>query len=645
MFDFVRQHTKLIMGVLFLLIIPSFVLFGIEGYTRFNDGATQVATVNGTPITQTEWDNAHRLEIDRLRQGNPSLDLSLLDSPALKYATLERVVHDRVLAAAAAEEHLIATDARLAAELQRDPTIASLRRADGTLDMERYQQLLAAQGLTPAGFEANARFELSSRQVLGGVTDTGFSSAAQAQVTMGAFQERREARVQRFAPADFTDKVQPTDADLQAYYQANASRYQAPETASVEYVVLDLDTLKKSVNVSEQDLRTYYEQNAGSFGAPETRRASHILLSVSRDAPEAEREKAKAVATAVLAQLRQAPDTFAAVARKSSQDETSAASGGDLGSFERNKGMDPAIAQAAFGLAKVGDISDLVESDFGFHIVRLTEVKPAAVPPFEKMRAQLEDQLRTRQAQQQFGEMADEFRNLVYEQSDSLKPAADKLHLSIQTADKVSSAPAPGASGPLANPKFLGALFAADAIDKKRNTEAVDLGGNQIASGRVVSHTPAHARPFDEVKAEVRSAFLRERGAELARQEGQARQKAWTAQPASATSLPAPVVLSRDEPQGQPMTLVEAVLRADPAKLPTFVGVDLGVDGYAVARVDKVLPAQTPSAEQAAQSQARYGQLWGLAEARSYYELLKARYKAQILTPAPAAAAADKASR
>ena len=159
-------------------------------------------------------------------------------------------------------------------------------------------------------------------------------------------------------------------------------------------------------------------------------------------------------------------------------------------------------------------------------------------------------------------------------------------------------------------------------------------------------HTPAHARPFDEVKAEVRSAFLRERGAELARQEGQARQKAWTAQPASATSLPAPVVLSRDEPQGQPMTLVEAVLRADPAKLPTFVGVDLGVDGYAVARVDKVLPAQTPSAEQAAQSQARYGQLWGLAEARSYYELLKARYKAQILTPAPAAAAAaDKASR
>ena len=187
MFDFVRRHTKLIMGVLFLLIIPSFVLFGIEGYTRFNDGATKVATVNGQPVTQMEWDSAHRLEIDRLRQGNPNLDLSLLDSPALKYATLERLVHERVLAAAAADEHLIATDARLAAELQRDPTIASLRRADGTLDMERYQQLLAAQGLTPAGFEANARHELSSRQVLGGVSETGFSSAARPRSPWGRF--------------------------------------------------------------------------------------------------------------------------------------------------------------------------------------------------------------------------------------------------------------------------------------------------------------------------------------------------------------------------------------------------------------------------------------------------------------------------
>lgn len=640
MFDFVRQHTKLIMGVLFLLIIPSFVLFGLEGYTRFNENATKVATVDGKPITQMDWDNAHRMEVDRLRAANPSLDVGLLDSPALKYAALERLVQDRVLAAAAADGHLMVTDTRLAAELQRDPAIAALRRADGTLDMDRYRQLLAAQGLTPEGFENNVRRSLSSQQVLGSLADTGLASQAQAEVAMNAFLERREARVVRFAPTDFAAKISPADTDLQAYYQANLSRYQAPESASIEYILLDLDGVKKAVNVSEQDLRTYYEQNAATFGTPEERRASHILIVAPKDAPAAERDKAKAAATALLAQLRQTPGTFADVARKSSQDDASAPSGGDLGLFQRNKGIDPALAKAAFALSKKDEISDLVESDFGYHIVQLTDIKTASVPPFEKMRAQLEDQLRTQQAQARFSELAEEFRNGVYEQSDSLKAVADKLKLTIQHADKVTRVPAPGVTGPLANAKFLNALFSADAVDKKRNTEAIDLGGNQLASGRILSHSPAHARPFAEVQGEVRTAFVNQRAAELARQEGQARLKAWTEKPASATSLPAPLTLSRDETQGQPGTLIEAVLRADPAKLPAFVGVDLGADGYAVARVDKVLPRPEPTADVAKQNLTRYEQLWGVAEARSYYDLLKARYKVQILAPTPAAPAA-----
>ena len=640
MFEFIRRHNKLIMGVLFLLIVPSFVLFGVGDYTRFNEGASKVASVNGTAITQMEWDNAHRMETDRLRAANPSLDGSLLDSPALKYATLERLVRDRVMLAAANDEHLIATDARLAAELQQDPTISGLRRADGTLDMERYRQLLAQQGLTPEGFEANVRHDLSSRQVLGGVVESGFASQAQADVAMNAFLERREARVVRFTPAEFAAKVTPTDADLEAFYQANVARYQAPESVKIEYLVLDLEGVKKAVNVSEQDLRTYYEQNAASFGAPEERRASHILIVAPKDAPAAEREQAKAKAEQLLAQLRQAPDTFADVARQSSQDDASAPSGGDLGSFQRDKGIDPVISQTTYALAKQGDISDVVESDFGYHIVRLTGIKAAAVPPFETMRAQLEDQFRTQEAQKQFSEMAEEFRNGVYEQSDSLQPMADKLKLPIHTADNVTRTPAANATGVLANTRFLDALFSADSLDKKRNTEALDVGGNQLVSGRVVTHSAAHARPFAEVRDDVRSAFVNQRGAEQARNEGQARLKAWTEQPATATSLPAPVTLSRDEPQGQPSQLVEAVLRADPSKLPAFVGVDLGGDGYAVAQVEKVLPHAEQTADLATQSRQRYEQLWGLAEAVSYYETLKARYKAQILVPRPEASSA-----
>jgi peptidyl-prolyl cis-trans isomerase D len=639
MFDFVRRHTKIIMVVLFLLVIPSFVLFGIEGYTRFNEGGDKVAVVDGKKITQTEWDAAHRQDVERLRATNPKLDIGLLDSPAIKYGVLERLVRERVLAAAAADEHLAVSDQRLARDLAQDPNIAALRRADGSLDMEQYRRLVAAQGLTPEGFEARVRADMAASQVLAGVINSQLVSPAQADVTMGAFLERREVRIQRFAPTDYVAKLNPTDADLETFYKANLARYQAPESARIEYVVLDLDSVKKGVAVSEADLRAYYDQNSAALGAPEERRASHILVNAPKDAPAADRAKAKATATELLERLRKAPGTFAEVARKSSQDDASAPSGGDLGFFQRGKGIDPAISTATYALAKAGDISDLVESDFGYHIVQLTELKPSAVPAFDKLRPKLEDQLRTQEAQKQFGELADTFTNGVYEQSDSLKPVAEKLKLTIRTAEGIRRNPAQDASGALASAKFLNALFSADALEKKRNTEAVEIGANQLVSGRVVEYAPAHARPLAEVREQVRTAFLQERGAALAREDGQARLKAWNAQPATATSLAAAVVVSRDAPQEQSPQLLEAVLRADPTKLPTFVGVDLGAQGYVVARVDKVLPPAAQSPEMTTQSRQRYEQLWASAEARQYYEILKRRYKATILVPTPASTA------
>ncbi|MFV0680085.1 SurA N-terminal domain-containing protein [Ottowia sp.] len=638
MFDFIRRHTKLIMGVLFLLVIPSFALFGIEGYSSFSDNAGKVAEVNGVKISQTEWDQAHREDVESVRASNPGIDLSLLDTPTMKYASLERLVRERVLQAAAAGEHLTITDQQLAAELQRNPTIAALRQADGTLDVEQYRSLLQARGMTTEGFEAGVRAEMSSRQVLEGVVVSELISPAQADVTTNAFLERREARVQTFTPAEYAAKLQPSDADLEAYYQAHLARYQAPETANIEYVVLDLDSVKKDISINEQELRTYYDNNAPAMGKPEERRASHILINAPKDAPADERSQAKAKATELLAELRKAPDTFADVARQLSQDDVSAPEGGDLGYFQSSKGIDPTLSKVTFALGKEGDISDVVETDFGYHLVRLTGIKPADVPPFEQVRAQLEDQLRTQQAQRQFGELAETFTNSVYEQSDSLAPAAERLKLKVQTAHNVSRIPGPDAAAPLTNAKFLNALFSADALEKKHNTEAVDLGGSQLVSGRVLQHTAAHARPFAEVRDAVRAAFVADKGAETARQQGQARLKALTDQPDTASQMPAAIVLSRDAMQNQPQQVLDAVLRADPAKLPATVGVDLGAGGYAVVRVEKVMPKAEHDAELVAQSRQRYDQLWTMAEAFQYYEALKARYKVKIFAPAPSTA-------
>lgn len=640
MFDFVRKHNRIMQFLLFLLIFPSFVLFGIDGYNRFREKGQVVATVDGHDINQADWDAAHKIEAERLRAGMPNLDARLLDSPEAKYATLERLVRERVLSAAADNARLSVSDARLARELQQSPALAGLRKPDGGLDMERYRQLAASQGMTPEGFENRVRADLTVRQVLAGVSSTAFAPNAAADLALQAFREKREVQVARFAPAEFTAQVNPSDADLQAYYQAHGAAFQAPEQAAVEYVTLDLDSLRKTVTPNEQDIKTYYEQNSARLAGQEERRASHILITVPKSAPAAEREQARQRADALLAQVRKAPDSFAEVARKQSQDPGSAANGGDLDFFARGAMTKP-FEDAAFALKK-GDISDVVASDFGFHIIRLTDIKAPKQRSFEEMRPEIEAELRKQLAQRKFAEAAETFSNLVYEQSDSLKPVAERLKLEVRSATGLTRQPAAGATGVLASPKLLAALFSADAIDKKRNTEAIELGPNQLAAARITQYTPARTLPLAEVRERVRQAVVAARSAELARQAGEGKLAAWKANPSSA-SLPAAVVVARDQAQNQPVALVEAALRVAPKSLPALVGVDLKEQGFAVVRVNRVLPAET-AAEVAQQARAQYTQWWAGAEGQAYYAWLKQQFKAVIKQPPPATATLVPAS-
>lgn len=633
MFDFVRKHTKVMQFVLFLLIVPSFVLFGLQGYDQMQEKGATVAKVDGHEISQGEWDEAHKQQVDRLREQMPNLDAKMLDSPEARYGTLERLVRERVLAAAVANQNLLVGDQRVARELQNNELIAALRGPDGKLDMERYRQLLATRGMSPEMFENQVRNDLALRQVLGAVGQSAFTPATTAGVSLGSYFERREAQVARFNAADYKAKVEPTDADLQAFYKDNAKLFQAPEQASIEYVVLDLAAAQQGVVVSEADLKAYYEQNAARMGRPEERRASHILVAVPKGAPAEEKAKAKAKAEELLAQVRKAPDSFADVAKKNSQDPGSAAQGGDLDFFARGAMTKP-FEDAAFALKNKGDISDLVETEFGYHIIRLTDVKADKPKTFEEVRPQLEGQMKREQAQKKYAEAAETFSNTVYEQADSLKPVAEKLKLEIRTAPAVLRNPQPGAAGPLANPKFLSALFAPDAVERKRNTEAVEFGPNQMVSGRIVQYQAARTRPFEEVQAQVREQVVAAKAAELARKDGEAKLAAWQATPASA-QLPAAMPLSRQDAGKQPRQVIDAALRADPAKLPALVGVDLGAEGYAIVQVNKVLPREAPAPQQAQAESTQYTRLWGTVEAMAYYETLKERYKAQITVPKP----------
>jgi peptidyl-prolyl cis-trans isomerase D len=568
----------------------------------------------------------------------PNLDVKLFDTPEAKYATLERMVRDKVIAAAAQKMHLVASDTRLARELQQSPAIAALRTPDGKLDMERYKQLAASQGMTPEMFEMQVRSDLSNRQVIQGVQASAYATSAQTQTALNAFMQRREVQILNFPVTDYLSKVTVSDVDLQTYYEKNKAKYQSMESADIEFLVLDIETLRQSVTLNEQDLKSYYEQNLQRLSSKEERRASHILITANKEAPEAEKKVARAKAEELLKSVKAKPASFAEVARKNSQDPGSALKGGDLDFFGRGA-MVKVFEDAVFSMKK-SDISDLVESEFGYHIIQVTDIKAPKAQSFESLRPSLEADLKKEQAQRKYAELAETFSNMVYEQSDSLKPVADKLKLNIQKANQVARQPAAGQpKSVLTNPALLNALFNEASLQKQRNTEAIEVAPSTLVSARVVKHQPAATLPLAEVKEFVKRALTQEKAAEIAKAQGEQRLAALKAKTGS-DALPNAIVISRENTQRQLPQVIDAALRADPSNLPSVNGVDLGAQGFAVVRVTKIFPPEPENKALMAQAQQQFTQLWGTAETQAYIAQLKTKLKAEILVPKPSAAKA-----
>ena len=621
MFDFVRNHTRLALGFMLLLIIPSFVFFGIDGYTKFREsGNVTVATVDGAAITRGEWESAHQRSVDRVRRQSPDLDPKRLDTPELRGETLNALMRERVVATAARSMQLAPTDARLQRLFVTDPQFASIRNPDGSVNRE----LLGMQGMTSEMFSQQLRQDFAARQVLGGVARTALAPAALAAASLDPLLQRREVQIQRFDPVAYRAKISPSDADIEAFYKEQQSQFKAQEQAEIEYVVLDLDALGKGVTLSEAELRKFYDDNAARFGTPEERRASHVLIKTEKDAAAADKAKAKARAEELLTQARKNPAGFAELARRNSQDAGSAAQGGDLDFFGRGA-MVKAFETAAFSL-KTGEISDIFETEFGYHFLTVTGVRGGQKKPFEEVRAEIENELRRAKGKAEWAKVAEQFTNTVYEQSDSLQPVIDKLKLTKLTAT-VQRNPAPGTAGVLASGKLLEAVFSNEAVANKRNTDAVETAPNQLVSARIVKHSPARTLPLAEVKDRVRERLVAKLGADQARSEGKARLEALKKAPGEA--LPMPLTLSRAQSQGAPKALMDAVMQADADKLPAVLGVDLQEQGYVVVRVVKVLPREpAPGGEDKLRGQ--FAQAWAAAESDAYLAALKKRFKAQV---------------
>jgi peptidyl-prolyl cis-trans isomerase D len=625
MFDFVRKHTRILQFILVLLILPSFVVFGIQGYSKFADGEGVVAKVAGQKITQAEWDNAHRNLVERLRAQQPEADAASFDTPEVKKQALDALVRQYVLAAAAQDQHLTAPTARLVRVFSTDPQFAALRNADGSLN----KGLLEARGMSPAQLESLLRQELTVGQVLSGVQASGEASALANRHAVEALFQVREVQWTKFEPKAYAAALNPTAEQLKAYYNdpANAAWLKAPEKADVQYVVLDLDTLKQRVSVSEDDLRRAYTENAARFTTPEERRASHILVKLDKGASADQKKAARAKAEGLLAQVQKNPSAFAELAKKNSDDAGSAVNGGDLDFFARGAMVKP-FEDAAFSL-KPGQVSGLVESDFGFHIIQVTGARGGQVQAFEAVRPQLEDDARKQLALRQYAEAAEKFTNAVYEQSDALKPVADELKLPLQTMNDVLRVPGTKDQGALSNARVLEALFNADNRAKGRNTEAVEVAPNKLVSARIVKYSPAARQPFEQVQVALRERWVNAEALKAARADADAKLTLWKTSPDKA-QLPAAVQMSRRTVYSQPPAVMDAALRVPEKQLPAFTVVDLGAEGVALLKVNKVIAPQV-SAQELKETEAQFGGYWGKAEAEAYYRSLKRQYKVEYL--------------
>jgi peptidyl-prolyl cis-trans isomerase D len=626
MFEFIRTHQRLMQFLLLLLILPSFVLVGVSQYESrgSNDG---VATVDGRTITQQEWESAQRRQIEQARaMMGAQFDQKMFDTPEAKQEVLDSLVAERAINAEVARNNLtVGSEALYKAILEQ----TGMRKPDGSFDLEAYKGFLKAQGMSAESFEQRIRYQMAVQQLAASVQATAFAPRSVAGRLSDLNDQQREVQELLFPAANYASQVKVTDEMVKAYYEKHAALFQVPETIKAEYVVLNPEAVEKLVTVSDAEIADAYNKNKARFSTAEKRSASHILVTVAKDAKPADDAAAKAKAQAILAEVQKAPNDFAKIAKAQSQDPGSAELGGDLGVVEKGL-FDKPVEDVIYAL-KEGETSGLVRSSFGYHIVKVTKVVPATQRTLEEAKPEIAAELKKTKLSSKYSELAETFTNTVYEQSDSLKPVADKLGLSIETVEGLTRTPNPALGKPLLNnDKFLKAIFSQDAIANKRNTEAVEVAPSTLVSGRVLEFKPATKRPLAEVDAAIRQRVTQEEEMRLARQAGEAKLAAAKASgDAAGFGDVKNVSRTMQQPTIHPAAAM-AVLKADVSKLPAYVGVELPGQGYGVYRIGKVTqPAQADQARRKQEAEA-IARAMGNAELYGYVEALKKKAKAKL---------------
>ncbi len=638
---------------LLVLILPSFALIGVSGYTNYVSGDHDLVKVGKSSITLQDFDQARRSQLEQLQQNSQGgFDPSVLDTPAARGALLDSLIDRSVITSTATKERFSVSDTALRQAIASMPQL----QVNGQFSPERYNQVLAASGLNTRDFEQSQRAELALNRVLGPVALTASVPVSVTDKLKHVLTEERTVRLFTYPASDFEKDVVVTDADIGAWYDKNKQSFELPEQVSVQYLLLnEAAAMQNLPAVKPEDLQKYYEQNKARYVRPARVDVSHIQINLPAGATDDQRAAAKKKAEGIAEKVRADKSAFADLARADSQDAGTAKNGGRLGWI--TKGSWPAaLEQAVFGLGK-GDVSGVVEGPDGYHVFMANDVQPEKGESFDEAKSKIEVEVRRQLGAERFADMATRLTSLVYDNPSSLQPAADALGLKIKSAagiardhllasDEVGAdaASAGQDASVLDDVRVRRALFTPQALNEKNNSGVIEISPDTMITVRVNTVTPAYVPELAKVKDRIQEQLKAERA--LAASEKAGKEALASFQKAQDKSVVpekfgTPITLTRINPQNLAKPVLDAAFAAPTKALPEYAGVK-GPQGFVVLRIEE---AKAGNADQPmlATLPTELSQAWGRAEEQAVLKTLRTEAKVKMLPEAQKALAGETA--
>lgn len=578
MLDKFRSYaqTKAAQVILALVLIP-FALFGIDSYLNQAGNNLSIAKVDGYKIALPEYNRAIENVRNRIMSEGKKVDPAMFDSFEFKESVVDGLITKQLINNDIKKSQFKITDQQLSQYIIGMPDF----QKDGKFSQELYDKVLQNNQLNPKKFEESIRNDLLIQQVRDGLQKLTFIPPSNLTETLKATSQQREVTIAEFKTKEYVGKVNISEKDMQAFYEQNKSKFLAPEQVKAEFVVFSLASIITSITVTEDEVKTFYKTNGDKYQNQQQREASHILIATSKNASPAEKAKAKSKAEDVLGQIKKNPKQFEELATKYSQDPESAKKGGDLGAFGRGMMVKP-FDDAVFSM-KVNEVSGIVESDFGYHIIKLTKII-GEDGGLDAIKSQIKAELIYQKAQDKYAALAEDFSNKVYEQSTSLDVVSKKFNLPIQKTDWISRNESDKF---FKNEALMNALFSKESIKDRRNTEAIEVTPNNLISARVVDYKSQSTKPFAEVKAGIEEYLKFEAAKKLVATEGEAALKS-VADTSRKINWQAAVLVDRKNTKGLSQAITNHAYKMPAEKLPSYSGFVDGNNGYVIVKVSKV---------------------------------------------------------